>query len=185
MARALVIGLSGFIAVGKTTFCRIAEHEYGAHLIEFRQFFQSELERRCLAETRENLDTIANDWYARFGRQSLFELLWERACAHQLVVVDSIRTAQASRWFAARSSHSYVSVVITAPLHERINRLRSRDAAEVSESNIAAYDDVMRRDGIETILDTAHHILDNSRSLPEYEAALRRFLELLCRDANL
>jgi len=180
MPRSLVIGLSGFVAVGKTTFCRIAQDKYDAQVIEFRQFFQSELEQRRLAPTRENLDLVANDWYARFGRPRLFELLWERARERALVVIDSIRTTAAAEWFSTRSSHSYTSVLIVAPLDERVRRLRARGAAEMSDLSIAGYDDMMRHGGLESVASGAQYVLDNGRSLVEYEVAVRALLDILC-----
>jgi predicted nuclease with RNAse H fold/dephospho-CoA kinase len=116
-----VIGLSGYIASGKTTAGRFLEQKgyaYGRFSLVLRDMLQE----RNIKVTRQSLQEIGEEVYENQGQRWLCKQLVERLPKEGNIVIDGLRHPEDHSFMVEKFGPDFIHIFIEAP--EQVRRLR-------------------------------------------------------------
>lgn len=159
-----IIGVSGHIATGKTTFARALEQR-GFTYTRFSLAIDEDLRAQGKPVDRHNRQALGIE-INKSGRQAtLAERTLARVGNAPLVVVDGLRFPEDHAFFAERAGANYTHIFVeTDEEHRRVRYTRS-----VGDDSFdsAANAEVERR--VDTMRLLAHHVFANDGSLKELD----------------
>ncbi len=166
-----VIGISGPIAAGKTTFAEFLRdrgYSYG----RFSLILGEILSRQGLKTTRELLQQIGNEVYSKPGQQWLCSQLVGRLPQKGNIVIDGLRHPEDHAHLMEEYGPAYFHIYIDAPYNLRLkrylklghNRAEFREAtkhpveANVKKISRLAHENVNNSSSIDKLLARIRHI---------------------------
>ena len=172
---AIVVGLSGPIAAGKTTAARILER-MGFQYCRFSEIIAHELQERGIPITRTALQMSGEETHgSRFGQRRLQNKL--AACAGQAskIVVDGLRHPEDRAFLRERWGLAALHVHVDANLERRARRY-SAGTTETEDAFRLAQAHAVERN-VPVLEGLADRVVSNEGSVQELEARLRNVVE--------
>jgi dCMP deaminase len=133
----MIIGLTSFIASGKSTFCKYLEKK-GFEVLSCSDLLREECKKRNLKLTRDNLQNIGNELRKEYGADVLAKRLSEKINLdlNKNYVIDSIRTPAEIKEFKKLPKFKLI-FIDTDP---KIRYLRAKERLKEKE-HIESYND--------------------------------------------
>jgi dephospho-CoA kinase len=169
-----VIGLSGRIAVGKTTAARVIERK-GFAYTRFSLVIDDEIRARGLQLDRPTRQRIGLEIHEQRGQAWLCEQALNRVGDAHCVVVDGLRWPEDRAFFVERFGNRFVHLHLDAPFDMRLARTGDGSSEQRSAFEIADAQPVEAR--IDALKRFASHFIDNDSSLEQFELEVDRFVE--------
>ena len=168
---AVVIGLSGPIAAGKTTAARILER-MGFRYCRFSEILEGELRARGVPVTRETLQAAGEEaFHRRFGQRQLQNRLAARVECATRIVVDGLRHPEDRAFLRERWGTAALHVHIDASVDLRARRFTTR--ADGSEDAFRRAEAHAVERNVPVMEGLADSTVTNAGTVPELESGLR------------
>jgi dephospho-CoA kinase len=162
-----IIGISGLICVGKSTFVKILlENNINIEVVSFRNFFSEKMAKDLVPITRKNLELFSANYRQKHGNSDVFKKMLNLTNKTKTILVDGIRTIEAASWFSSLTE-KYLSVYIKAPFSLRSKRLMKRES-DINISQLQEFDSKLLHGGLNDLLNSSDFIIDNSGSINEF-----------------
>jgi len=169
-SRPLVIGISGRIAAGKTTAAnRIAALGFAYTRVSL--VIDEEIRARGLPLDRATRQQLGLELHRGRGQAWLCERAVALTGDAPQIVVDGLRWPQDHAYFVERYGHRFVHLHLIAPLEVRTAR------SGIPAPVFAAADTQPVESGIDALAALATKVIENSKSLSEFEAEIDRIVE--------
>ena len=168
--RALVIGISGRIAAGKTTAAeRIASLGFAYTRVSL--VIDDEIRARGLPLDRPTRQQLGLELHEERGQAWLCERAVARVGEAKQIVVDGLRWPQDHAYFVERYGNRFVHLHLTAPM--AVRSARSGVPAPV----FAAVDTQPVESGIDALAALATQVIENSQAIGDFETEVVRIVE--------
>lgn len=178
----MIIGVTGYIASGKDTFCEILEKRGFKHL-SLSDLLREDLKKRNIEITRERLANLGNDLRKKFGDEVLAKKALEIIDENDWLISSIGRVKEVKEL----KSKDFCLVFVDANQKIRYERLKNRNRTE----DIISFEDFKLRESIEAkggndmfrefdnLKKEADYIIINNDSLKEFEDKINNFLDTL------
>lgn len=166
-----ILGFTGRIACGKDVSKNYVEKKYGASSHRYSTMLRDILKRLYLPITRENLQNLSTDLRARFGEDTMANVIAEdvKNDKHKIIIIEGIRR-MADIINIQQLPGFYLIGINTTP-QNRYERMIKRNE-NVGEQN-QTFADFLKSDQMETeiqisdVMEHAKFQLDNNGSLED------------------
>jgi predicted nuclease with RNAse H fold/dephospho-CoA kinase len=130
-----IVGVSGRIAAGKTTFCRVLEDQ-GFAYVRYSQVVDEVLAERGLPLNRKTRQTVGEELHKTKGQRWLGRRLLRRLSGRDYCVIDGLRFPEDYAFWFEQAGSKFVHVHIDAPVEMRqIRYTSSAGEAEFTEAD--------------------------------------------------
>lgn len=122
----LVLGISGTFGAGKGLFVELVKQNFNCSYASLSDILRSELDKRGLERTRDNLRNLGNELSLKYGKDFLAQKILKQILPSDLVVIDSIRKPEEIQFLKNKFHEAFHAVWIDADIKIRFNRIKSR-----------------------------------------------------------
>jgi len=175
--RPLVIGVSGRIAAGKTTAAECIA-SLGFAYTRVSLVIDDEIRKHGLPLDRTTRQRIGLELHRERGQAWLCERAVALADSASRIVVDGLRWPEDHAYFVERYGHRFIHLHLRAPIDVRTAR------SGVTASAFAEADNQPVESGIDALAVLATHVVENARSLGEFEAKIVRIVESAIQETS-
>ena len=168
----LVIGVSGRIAAGKTTFARFLEAN-GFSYIRYSQVIDEVIGERGLKLSRRNRQSVGQEINKGFGQRWLGRKLLHRMENGDFWVVDGLRFKEDHSFWREHLGVHFIHIHISAG--QSLRQVRYTEA--VSESEFDAIDHALVEREIDTLADFADDVVQNEGSIEDLAAEALKLVQ--------
>lgn len=164
----MVVGLSGYIASGKTTAGRFLEaqgYAYGRYSLVLKDMLQA----RGIEVTRSTLQEIGEKVYQNPGQRWLCKQLLQRLPGEGNIVIDGLRHPEDHAFFIETFGPDFMHIYISAPEDIRRSRYLA-DGGSDAEFNSAMRHPVESH--ISILATLAHKVIQNVGTEEEFQKAI-------------
>jgi predicted nuclease with RNAse H fold/dephospho-CoA kinase len=165
----VIVGLSGPIAVGKTTAAQYLKSR-GLHYTRFSLILAYILDERGIAATRETLQQLGDEIYSSSRQRSLCERLVGSLPENGHAVIDGLRHLEDHAFLVERFGPSFVHVHLSAEREIRMGRYGAPDEFRRAEEHRVERN-VPRLDAV------AHLKLTNNEDINAFARRIRDTLQ--------
>ena len=173
----MIIGVSGFIASGKTTVCElIAKH--GFKFISLSDILREECRKKGIEPKRENLRKMGDKLRKKHGKGALARIALEKIKKEGgNWVIGSVRLKEEAELIKKAGG---ILIFVYAPLEVRYRRAVERGRRKYeSLEDFRKEDEQDRTLGIDEVMKIADFIIVNDSSLEELEKNVEELLRFI------
>jgi len=179
----MIIGLTGFIASGKSEVAKMLATSFGFVQLSVGDEVRAEAKKQGIEPLRENLQKLGQELPAKFGADYWINRLTKDLDSKKNYVIDGIRNI--GDVLALRKYENFVLVAIDASFDTRANRVLARqrhgdpttiDAfQEIDDADKGLYGDVMGQ-STEKCVALADYTINNSVTIEQLESRVTDLL---------
>ena len=166
----LLIGISGLICSGKSTFAHLLARYTGADVVSFRSFFQKEAIRKGVSISRRNLDAISDEFLRNEGLTVAVEGVLALRKEDGLLILDGVRMVETISCIEKKRDWLYTGVFVEANWEIRATRLEQRQEKDLARWELHEYDEKLMSQGLRTLTARAEWNIVNEGSLDDLAA---------------
>lgn len=170
---ALVIGLAGLVAAGKTTVGNYLK-EYNYHYIRYSQIIEKDLSDHCQANGRDDLRVAGVNLFQNNGQYALNHRVADEIAPFPRVVVDGMRHLEDYTFWKERCFSNFILIFIDTDYELRAARFAARGDENTDYDTAAAHP---AEAGVPALRDKADYIIENNGTLDELYTSVHRILE--------
>ncbi len=166
----LLVAVTGLPGSGKSLVSKVIAGELGATIYSMGDIVRREVARRGLEMTVANVERVASELRAIYGRSAVADLLVNEIRGSKgPIVVDGLRSLDEAESFR-RAGWNVVIVAVFAPRKLRAERLKLRGRiGESSEEDLALRDEANIGFGVAEAMALADYMIVNDGSIEEVE----------------
>ena len=159
-----IIGLTGKIGGGKTTFSAYIQKKYGFQKLSFvDKILIPELRKRKKPINRKNLQQIGRELYLKYGDIEFTELLLEGIDLAEKLIIDDIRYPVAANYIRNRFLNNFWLIGVKTDVEIRFRRVLARgEEGEISYQDFLKMDSAPTERQIDEVLLQADYLIENN-----------------------
>jgi len=180
-----IIGITGTLGAGKGTIVDYLVNEKGFNHFSVRQYLIGEMEKRGLANNRDNMVVTANDLRAKHSPSFIIEELYRQAKQKGgNAVIESIRTPGEIDFL--KKQGNFLLLAIDADPKIRYERIKSRKSSTdnidyntfVANEQREFTSDDPNKQNLKKCIDQADNVLNNNGTINDLYRQLESSLTL-------
>lgn len=162
-----IIGLTGKIGGGKTTFSAYIQKKYGFQKLSFvDKILIPELRKRKKTINRKNLQQIGRELYLKYGDIEFTELFLEGIDLAEKLIIDDIRYPVAANYIRNRFLNNFWLIGVKTDVEIRFQRVLARgEEGEISYQDFLKMDSAPTERQIDEVLLQADYLIENNGTL--------------------
>ena len=163
-----LVGISGLICSGKSTFARLLATHTGGEVVSFRSFFANQALSLGLPISRENLDAVSEKFLQDKGLTEAVKGVLALRKQSGILVLDGVRMVETVRCIEKIGCWRYCGVFVEADWKIRASRLgRRHEHGDLAENELRRYDERLMSLGLRTLRTQATWNIVNEGTLDD------------------
>jgi len=158
----LLIGISGLVCSGKTTFANLLAKKIGAEIISFRNFFIKKLKKQKKMITRANLDKYSNEYLQTRGINELIKNVLSQRKNNNTLILDGVRMTETVKYIEKLKEWQYIGIYVDTNYKTRLARLKQRQENDLLSEELHQYDKKLLSRGLNEIKKISKWKIDNN-----------------------
>ncbi|MBT4192490.1 MAG: AAA family ATPase [Candidatus Diapherotrites archaeon] len=173
-----VILTVGYARSGKSTVAKYIEEKYGFKRIGFSDFIASELEKRNLETTKDNMMKYGEQFRKELGEDYLIKQVLKEIEENDKVVISGLRIM--AEYEKIKASFSDTKMILVSSIEQ--NRFdRRKDTSKTNEEFLARDEHDEKLYGMKRVFEKKDYEIENNSSLGEL---LEKVDEIIKKELN-